>query len=103
MSYQKSAISTPNAAATVTIAAATHPRRPMTLLGVTWSYSGTPTGGRVSTVGLESGGEVDIDITTGGPGQLAFRPLRANAGLVVTLAAGGSGVVGKLSVAYELH
>lgn len=69
------------------------------LMGVLWSYSGAPTGGRLSTTGLE-GDELDIDITAGGPGAMLLPPAVSTRGgqVVVTLADGGAGVVGKLTV-----
>ena len=69
------------------------------ILGVTWSYSGAPTGGRLSTTGLE-GDEFDVDITAGGPGAMLMPPAVSTRGgeVVVTLAAGGAAVVGKLTV-----
>lgn len=68
--------------------------------GLVWSYSDDPTGGRLT---IESDGDLlyDVDVTTGGPGFFIFDPpLMGNAveDLVVTLTAGGTGVVGKLTV-----
>lgn len=65
-----------------------------------WSYSGTPTGGRITVV-VGSTTVMDFDITAGGPG---FMPLPimhgdANEAVVVTIYAGGSGVVGKAGLA----
>lgn len=65
-----------------------------------WSYSATPTGGRL-TVEDGSGNIVqDVDITAAGPGFLPvfFRGVAINTALIVTLYDGGSGIVGKLTV-----
>lgn len=72
---------------------------------VTWSYSAAPTNGRVNSSGLQ-GDELDFDVTAGGPGGLALPPSSYGgvAGNVTfTLAAGGSGIVGKLNVFSELE
>lgn len=65
--------------------------------GIWWSYSGTPTGGRIV---LTVGGNaiMDMDITAGGPG---FFPTPIHKGgddeaVVLTLYAGGSGITGKV-------
>jgi len=70
---------------------------------ITWSYSGTPTGGRIV---LTVGGVTlyDFDITASGPG---FMPLPIHKGgdneaVVLTIYAGGSGVVGKAGLSYCL-
>lgn len=67
---------------------------------ITWSYSAAPTGGRL-TVTLGSTVIVDIDITAGGPGVIAYEKPRytgtKNEILSITLAAGGSGITGKVS------
>ena len=68
---------------------------------ITWSYDDTPTGGNlvVDVVGTTV---LEVDITTGGPGQLEFNyPLYVgtkNEALTVTLAAPGAGKAGKLNV-----
>lgn len=86
-----------NAAAVLTYAAAgsgvSH-----VIGGLVFSYSGTPTGGSLT---ITDGGTTvfSVDITASGPGPIVFpRPMKfaANSAVVVTLAAGGSGVVGKL-------
>ncbi len=66
--------------------------------GIDWSYSGNPTGGNVQ---VTDNGDVvfNLDITNGGPGQLIFWPPRQgqpNTAMVITLAAGGGGISGKL-------
>jgi len=64
-----------------------------------WSYSADPTGGRLRIAG--GGFGFDVDITTGGPGFIPFSiPQHAtnNTAIVITLAAGGAGIVGKLNL-----
>lgn len=73
---------------------------------VTWSYSETPVGGRLT---VEIGGVtyIDHDITAGGPGPLRFDPPLYNPAftktqsMVITLYAGGGTCVGKLSARYR--
>lgn len=87
-----------NTAAVVTAAVAD---RRHAIGGVAWSYSGAPTGGNLK---VEDGSGTTVftaDITAGGPGFIPFVPGlagRANTALIITLAAGGSGVSGKVSV-----
>lgn len=88
-----------NTAAVVTYAAA-GPGRCHVLGGVCWSYSGDPTSGNLK---VEDAGVTvfSIDITKSGPGEIVWPQRRIgakNAALVITLAAGGSGVSGKVSV-----
>lgn len=70
-----------------------------------WSYSGAPTGGRLS---ITDGGVTvfDVDITAGGHGSIplgpGFQSGARNAAVVATLAAGGVGLTGKLSVGSAL-
>jgi hypothetical protein len=70
---------------------------------IAFSYSGTPTAGRLT---VEIGGVVicKLDITTGGPGPIDWqRGLCGKPGetIVITLAAGGSGIAGLLNVSYH--
>jgi hypothetical protein len=70
-----------------------------TLTGICWSYSDTPTGGQLTIMG--GGWNFDVDVTQGGPGFIPFPPrMRAtdNNPIVITLAAAGVGVVGKLNI-----
>lgn len=70
---------------------------------ITWSYSGTPTGA-LSTTGLE-GDELTFDVVNGGPGGLALPPSAygvVGANVVISLAAGGGGITGKLNVFSEI-
>jgi len=87
-----------NAAAVITYAAAgagvSH-----VLGGVAWSYDADPTGGRL-TITDDGNTVFDVNITSKGPGFFTFpRPKKgtANKALVITLAAGGSGVTGKVN------
>jgi hypothetical protein len=85
-------------AAVVTISSVDEYRH--TIHKIVWSYSTDPTGGRLT---ISDGGttEFDIDITKGGPGSLNFTFCGAKEStLVVTLAAGGGGITGKLYVEY---
>lgn len=88
-----------NAAAVVTVAAVA--AKCHAVSGVAWSYSGSPTSGSL-TIENGSGTTVfSLDITAAGPGSVLFgKPMRgaANTALIVTLAAGGSGVVGKVNL-----
>ena len=68
--------------------------------GIYWSYDDDPTGGGIT---IKDGATTvfSISITSGGTGFLPFTPpirVSDNAALVVTLAAGGGTVVGKLSL-----
>lgn len=87
-----------NDAAVVTYAAVSGSKN--SIEGVSWSYSGgTPTG----SLTIEDGsGNVIFseDITVAGPGFFNFSTLTGtvNTAMIITLAAGGSGVVGKLNV-----
>jgi len=70
------------------------------IAGIAWSYDGAPTGGNL-LVEDDSDTVLSLDVTAAGPGFIPFSvPKRATAGndLVVTLAAGGAGVTGKVSV-----
>lgn len=73
------------------------------LLKVYWSYSADPTGGKLTI----TGGTVsfEIDITKGGPAGLTLGPYVAslNTDVVITLASGAGGVVGKLNADYILN
>jgi hypothetical protein len=87
-----------NAAATVTYAATTN--RQHRIAGVLVSYSTTPTNGRLT---VSDGATVilDVDVTAAGPTPIALpKPIKGstNTALSATLAAGGVGVVGKVTV-----
>ncbi len=91
-------VSGTNAAAVVTLAAAGSAFC-NAISGVAVSYSGTPTGGYVK---VQNGSAVvfDVDIAAGGPTIIDFGSLlvgSANTAMTITLAAGGSGIVGRLT------
>lgn len=88
-----------NTAAVVTYAAdsaAAH-----IISGVVWSYSADPTGGNLK---IENGSGTTVfsmDISSGGAGFIPFAPFKKgslNTAMIITLAAGGSGITGKLSI-----
>jgi hypothetical protein len=89
-----------NTAAVVTYSAAGASYKHV-ITGIAWSYSGDPTAGNLK---IENGsGTVifSIDITTKGPGVIYFsipKKGSTNTAMIITLAAGGSGVTGKVSV-----
>jgi hypothetical protein len=70
------------------------------LAGVAWSFSATPAA--AAALQVKDGNNVlfNIDITAAGPGFIPFTPPKrgsANTVMTITLAAGGSGVVGKVN------
>ena len=70
------------------------------LEGVYWSYSGDPVNGRL-TIKDGSTTVFSMGITSAGVGFLPFMPslrISDNSALVVTLADGGDGITGKLSL-----
>lgn len=86
-----------NTAAIVTIAAAGSGVSNV-VNGIAWSYDADPTGGNLK---IEDGASTvfTLDITNKGPGFIPFfRKGSTNTALVVTLAAGGVGVTGKVNV-----
>ena len=87
----------PNADVTITLASA---RARHEFAGcILWSYSDTPTGGRLTVTG--GGFNLDVDIIAGGPDHIPFSiPQHAmnDEDIVITLAAGGGAVVGKLNL-----
>ena len=71
------------------------------LSGIAWSYSADPSGGNLKVEDGAGNVVFSLDITKGGPGFIQFpQPKKgsANTALVVTLAAGGAGISGKVSV-----
>lgn len=88
-----------NTAAQITYAAVA--KRAHAVSGVAWSYSGTPTGGNLKLENGAGNTVFALDISSAGAGLIVFpHPKRGapNTALIVTLAAGGAGVSGKLSV-----
>lgn len=84
-----------NTAAVITLSAKDERRHVVHF--VQWSYSAAPTGGKLT---ITRGGvtEFDVDITAAGPGgfNLYFAG-KVNEAVVITLAAGGAAIVGKLN------
>lgn len=90
-----------NTAAVVTYNAATAVKH--VISGVAWSYSGgDPTGGNLKIEDVSGTTVFSINITAQGAGFIPFAPpLRSaavNTALIITLAAGGDGITGKLSI-----
>ena len=105
LSIAASDMATPaaNAAGTITLAAQAGFAH--VIYGLYWSYAGATVTGNLI---IQDGGVTvfSVDISAAGPGQLTFgRPIRLTPGNVgtVTLAAGGSGVTGKLNVSHALQ
>jgi len=68
--------------------------------GIAWSYSGAPTSGNLKVEDGSGTTVFSIDITAAGPGFIPFSaPLKgtANTAMIITLAAGGSGISGKVN------
>lgn len=87
-----------NTAAVVTLAAT--PGYAHVISQIIWSYSDTPTGGKL-TITVGSTDLPDIHIISGGPGFFTFWPPvkgHQNEAIVVTLAAAGAAVSGTLNI-----
>lgn len=70
------------------------------------SYSGAPTGGNLKVEDGSGNTVFQVDIVAAGPTILPLELPRMgspNTALIVTLAAGGSGVVGKINVGHWLN
>ena len=82
-----------NTAAIITLAADANERHVLDF--VSWSYDNTPTGGKLS-ISIAGTDSMVIGITAAGPGYLYLPGMHGakNEAMVLTLAAGGSGVVG---------
>lgn len=68
--------------------------------GIAWSYSAAPTAGNLKVEDGSGTTVFSVDITAAGPGFIPFAaPLKgtANTAMILTLAAGGSGVSGKVN------
>lgn len=71
--------------------------------GIAWSYAGAsdPTGGNLKVEDGSGNVVFTMDVTAKGAGVIDFVPHKrgtANRAMIITLAAGGSGITGKLSV-----
>ena len=89
-----------NTAAVITLAAKENLKN--VIHYIQWSYSAAPTGGRLF---ITFGGvtKFDVDITAAGPGGFDFYlPGIVNEAVVITLAAGGAAIVGKLNAQADL-
>lgn len=85
-----------NTAAVLNFAAAAGARH--AIYKPVWSYSNTPTSGQLT---VSTGGEVlfQVDITAGGPGFFPIMIIgKLGQNLVVTLAAAGAAISGKINV-----
>jgi len=71
-----------------------------------WSYSAAPAGGRITIQDGIGSFVFDLDIIAGGPDSISFkRPKRgtANTAMIITLAAAGGVIVGKLNITAYLE
>ena len=99
--FERSHTSSPgaNTAAAVTLAAPGAGEANI-VWSIYYSYSASPTGGNLQIT--DAGSTVfELDVPTTGPGVVRFDQGRKgdpNAAVVVTLAAGGTGVLGKVNV-----
>lgn len=86
-----------NTAVVVTVPA--HPQQYNYLHSLQWSYDGAPTGGKLTVQDGAAGTVIwEQAITAGGPGGQDPDVVGSlNTALVVTLAAGGAGVTGRLA------
>ena len=85
-------------AAVVTYAASVDAKHVIT--GIAWSYDDNPTNGNLE-ITMNGVTIFSIDITTSGPGFIPFSPPKKFSRghqVIVTLAAAGAGVSGKLNV-----
>jgi hypothetical protein len=93
-----------NTAAVLTYSAVSDRRH--VLDSVQWSYSGSPTSGNLKVEDGAGTTVYSVDVTAAGPGFFNFEPAlagRANTAMIVTLAAGGSGVSGKVNAGHRLE
>lgn len=85
-----------NTAAVITLAAAEGRRHVAHY--IQWSYSAAPTGGRLTVEDGAGNIILDLDITAAGPGGLTLVLIgSANTQMIISLAAGGAAVVGKIN------
>jgi hypothetical protein len=96
---------TSNTAAVVTYAASATSKH--VIHAVAWSYNATPTNGNLKIEDVSGTTIFSVDITAAGPGWFTFAPpiigAAVNTAMIVTLAAGGSGVTGKVSCRHEVR
>lgn len=87
-----------NTAAVLTYAAVSDRRH--VLSGVAFSYSAAPTNGNLKIENGSGTTVFNLDISAAGPGFIPFDPPlegSLNTALIITLAAGGSGISGKVN------
>ena len=85
-------------AAVITLAAAANTQH--FINGVQWSYSTSPTAGRL-TITVNAVTVFDVSVTGSGPGGFNFAiPGGTNQAIVITLAAGSGSCVGKINCQY---
>jgi hypothetical protein len=86
-----------NTAAVITLAATADKKHYVPR--VAWSYDAVPTGGRL-TITDDGTTVFDMSITADGPGviDLGIESAAVNKAMVITLAAGGAAVTGKVNV-----
>jgi len=90
-----------NTAAVITLAALVDQR--WVVYAIQYSYSGTPTGGKL-TMTKAAITTFEVDILAGGPGFFdIFVNAEGNQEVVITLAAGGVGITGKLNAQVSLE
>jgi len=90
-----------NTAAIVTYSATAALKHCIT--GIVWSYvGGIPTGGNLKIEDVSGTTVFTMDIDEGGPGVIIFpKPKKSaaiNTAMIITLAAGGAGITGKVSI-----
>lgn len=71
------------------------------IAGVAYSYNATPTGGNLKIEDGSGNTIFSIDIPAAGAGQFYFTPAKQgtiNRAMIITLASGGNGVTGKVSI-----
>lgn len=88
-----------NTDAVVTYAASVGKQHVIT--GLAWSYDALPTGGSIKVENGSGNVVFALSITSKGPGFFIFpKPKSGTAGaaMIITLADGGAGVTGKLSI-----
>jgi|ERR1051326_2029544 hypothetical protein len=72
---------------------------------ILYSYSTTPTGGRLTVEDGSGNYIVDVDLPAGGPNSINFTPPlegTINTAMIVTMAAPGGSIVGKLNIRHKV-
>ena len=104
-SYQIASANDVSAPASNTAAVVTYAANPVfahVITGIACSYSGTPTGGNLKVEDGSNNVVFTVDITDASAKTFYFDPNKQGAALntamIITLAAGGGGITGKVSV-----